>query len=132
MCISVLSQTVLVIVQIRVANKRMEKIRNWLLKNREIELYETILGFMREPDHYDIEDIISVVPIDITEDVHSFLSQIMHDFAKDRDQYHKKYTYGQTIIWETVLLTYKKLILQQSKIQAITLSERYNSYFTHL
>ena len=107
----------------------MEKIRNWLLKNREIELYETILGFMREPDHYDIEDIISVVPIDITEDVHSFLSQIMHDFAKDRDQYHKKYTYGQTIIWETVLLTYKKLILQQSKIQAITLSERYNSYF---
>lgn len=91
----------------------MEELRNWLLKNQEIELYEEIVRYMESPTEIDSQTIEDKAPTEIAETLSRELNEIIRLYASDRDQYQSTYLFGQAIIWNEILTTYKNLSLQK-------------------
>lgn len=106
----------------------MEYLRNWLLQNGEIQLYESILDYYCAPDRFDSQTIIDDAPEEIKALLQKHLDEVMRLFATEKVLYQEKYTYGQIIIWNEVLKAYRVLEQQKSIIEKITLSPDATNY----
>ena len=102
----------------------MEYLRNWLLQNGEIQLYESILNYYCAPDRFDSQTIIDGAPEEIKALLQKHLDEVMRLFATEKVLYQEKYTYGQIIIWNEVLKAYRVLEQQKSIIEKIILIAR--------
>ncbi len=108
----------------------MEKIRNWLLENGKVQLYELILSFMKSPDRISIDEIVDATPDEIQSDVKKELNVIMNHYSNNRQQYHSQYSLGQVVIWSEILKAYIELTKQKRIIDQTTLSPDLSSYAT--
>ena len=106
----------------------MEKLRNYLLSNKEILLYRRILDFMRKPEGIIIDDILANTPEEIKNDVAELVTSLMEEYAHSIKNYRRKYVYGQVIVWEAILSAYEDLIKNKKIIEALELSKDYGNY----
>lgn len=106
----------------------MEYLRNWLLQNNAIQLYEDILNYLGAPDCFDSQIIVDNAPTEIRVHIQNQLSEVMRLFATDKALYNSNYTYGQNIIWNEVLKAYRILEQQRSIIERVTLSPDVSNY----
>ena len=69
----------------------MEYLRNWLLQNNAIQLYEDILNYLSAPDCFDSQIIIDNAPTEIRVHLQNQLSEVMRLFATDKALYNSNY-----------------------------------------
>lgn len=106
----------------------MEELRNYLLQNNLIDLYEDFLQFMASPDKCDSQAIVDKAPSEIRDLLCCELNKIVLLYATDRNQYQHLYTFGQNIIWCEILNTYQLLFHQMKIIESCTLSPDLSNY----
>ena len=107
----------------------MENLRNSLLLSDNGDIYEELLDYMRTPDQTSIESIIEKTPAELKNDITEYTEQLLSLFLNNREEYRRSYTYGQIIIWQEILETYKKLIKQRNFIESINLIYDENNYY---
>ncbi len=98
------------------------------MQNKEIKLYESILNYLTAPDCYDCQTIIGCAPTEIKENLQEQLNEAMCLFATEKVLYTAHYTYGQNIIWNEVLKTYRILDQQKCIIEKVALSPDISNY----
>ena len=107
---------------------RMEKLRNYLLENNLVELYELVLSFMRNPSNRTGDKVLAACPEHIQEMAALEMDSIKALYQSDRREYDQQYTYGQVIIWELVLTAYKRLSEQKTIINQLKTPQERKSF----
>ena len=106
----------------------MEKLRNYLLENNLVELYELVLSFMRNPSNRTGDKVLAACPEHIQEMAALEMDSIKALYQSDRREYDQQYTYGQVIIWELVLTAYKRLSEQKTIINQLKTPQERKSF----
>lgn len=106
----------------------MEKLRDYLLKTRNIQIYTQVLSFMKNPSQFDMEQIVGDAPSNIKEELKDILQLLMKEYAESQKDYREKYVYGQVIIWEAILRAFERLTNCKKSIETFSLTKDLDNY----
>lgn len=106
----------------------VECLRNDFLKLGLIQAYEAFLTFMRFPNQNNAERVLESIPPELEPLTQTELNAALALYSEDKRQYEYLYSYGQVIIWDEVLNTYKTILHQIAIIDSISLSPDCSNY----
>ena len=106
----------------------MEHLRNFLLRQNNIEVYSAVLAFLGSPQKDLIDEIVLQCPSEIQDEMAKKLDMVYQLFKNERTVYENEYRLGQAVIWQEVLIAYKRISNAIAKIQVISLHPDTTNY----
>lgn len=87
----------------------MLEIRNQLLKDEQIDVYQYLLDFMRNPSNATFHDLLDKSPKKWQDSLQQFGSQILDIQNTDKFAFNQRITLGQVVIWQEILIAYRSI-----------------------